>query len=224
MKISKIATATLVPAAIAGVTLPAWPAAQASTARPVPPAMAHQAGEVQAGHAAGGGQHQWVRVRSGDTLNDIAATHRMTWQAIYATPPNFRHVHSPDLLVIGQKLRIPGKPAMRAAQFDAKFSNVPRILPAAPAPVTPAPVTQPAAPPAAGSSAYQRCVAWRESGNNPSASSAGLYGILPSTWASLGYSGTAGQASVAQQNAAFQQLYAKYGTSPWSPYDGCPGG
>ncbi len=72
---------------------------------------------------------------------------------------------------------------------------------------------------AAGS--FQQCVAWRESGNNPTASSSGLYGILPSTWASLGYSGTAGSASVAQQNQAFQQLYAQDGTSPWAPYDGC---
>jgi LysM repeat protein len=70
-------------------------------------------------------------------------------------------------------------------------------------------------------SSFQQCVAWRESGNNPTASSAGLYGILPSTWASLGYSGTAGSASVAQQNQAFQRLYAQYGTSPWAPYDGC---
>jgi LysM domain/Transglycosylase-like domain len=68
---------------------------------------------------------------------------------------------------------------------------------------------------------FQQCVSWRESGNNPTASSSGLYGILPSTWASLGYSGTAGSASVAQQNQAFQQLYAQDGTSPWAPYDGC---
>jgi LysM repeat protein len=70
-------------------------------------------------------------------------------------------------------------------------------------------------------SSFQQCVSWRESGNNPTASSSGLYGILPSTWASLGYSGTAGSASVAQQNQAFQQLYAQAGTSPWAPYDGC---
>jgi LysM domain len=70
-------------------------------------------------------------------------------------------------------------------------------------------------------SSFQQCVSWRESGNNPTASSSGLYGILPSTWASLGYSGTAGAASVAQQNQAFQQLYAQDGTSPWAPYDGC---
>jgi len=73
----------------------------------------------------------------------------------------------------------------------------------------------------AGMSAFERCVAWRESGDNPTASSAGLFGILPSTWASLGYPGTAGQASVAMQKAAFTKLYSIYGTSPWAPYDGC---
>jgi hypothetical protein len=73
----------------------------------------------------------------------------------------------------------------------------------------------------AGMSAFERCVAWRESSDNPTASSAGLFGILPSTWASLGYQGTAGQASVALQKAAFNRLYSMYGTSPWAPYDGC---
>jgi hypothetical protein len=72
-----------------------------------------------------------------------------------------------------------------------------------------------------GMSAFERCVAWRESGDNPTASSAGLFGILPATWASLGYSGTAGQASVALQKAAFNRLYAEDGTQPWGAYDGC---
>jgi hypothetical protein len=73
----------------------------------------------------------------------------------------------------------------------------------------------------AGMSSFEQCVAWRESGDNPTASSAGLFGILPSVWAQLGYSGTAGQASVAQQEAAFNQLYAQYGAQPWAPSDGC---
>ncbi len=73
----------------------------------------------------------------------------------------------------------------------------------------------------AGMSSFEQCVAWHESGDNPTASSAGLFGILPATWAQLGYSGTAGQASVALQKVAFQRLYAQDGTSPWAPYDGC---
>jgi hypothetical protein len=73
----------------------------------------------------------------------------------------------------------------------------------------------------AGMSSFEACVAWHESGDNPTASSAGLFGILPATWAQLGYSGTAGQASVAMQKVAFQRLYSELGTSPWAPFDGC---
>lgn len=70
-------------------------------------------------------------------------------------------------------------------------------------------------------SSFQACVKWRESGNNYRASSAGAYGILPSTWRGLGRSGTAGSASPAEQDAAFWQLYARDGVRPWRPYDGC---
>jgi hypothetical protein len=69
--------------------------------------------------------------------------------------------------------------------------------------------------------AFEQCVAWRESGDNPTASSSGLFGILPATWASLGLPGTAGEASVAAQEAAFDRLYAQYGEQPWAAYDGC---
>lgn len=72
----------------------------------------------------------------------------------------------------------------------------------------------------AGMSAFEQCVAWRESGDTPTDPD-GLFGILPSVWAQLGYSGTAGQASVAQQMVAFSRLYAEYGTQPWAPSDGC---
>jgi hypothetical protein len=90
---------------------------------------------------------------------------------------------------------------------------------AAPAPAAP---QQPAAPQmSAAEASFEKCVAWRESGDNPTASSAGMFGILPSIWAQLGYSGTAEQASVAQQLVAFHRLYLQYGTSPWGPYDGC---
>jgi len=72
----------------------------------------------------------------------------------------------------------------------------------------------------AGMSSFEQCVAWRESSNTPTDPD-GLFGILPSTWAQLGYSGTAGQASVALQKVAFSRLYAEYGAQPWAPSDGC---
>jgi soluble lytic murein transglycosylase-like protein len=75
-------------------------------------------------------------------------------------------------------------------------------------------------------SAFQACVIQRESGGNPAAvnpssGAGGLYQFLPSTWAALGHSGLPENASVAEQNQAFQQEFAQSGTSAWAPYDGC---
>jgi hypothetical protein len=109
--------------------------------------------------------------------------------------------------------------AKPAAKPAASTGQAPTQAPApAPAQTQPATTGQSLT---SGMSSFEACVAWHESGDNPTASSAGLFGILPATWAQLGYSGTAGQASVAQQKVAFQRLYAELGTSPWAPYDGC---
>jgi hypothetical protein len=87
---------------------------------------------------------------------------------------------------------------------------------------TPAAPQQPATPQmSAAEASFEKCVAWRESGDNPTASSAGMFGILPFVWAQLGYPGTAEQAPVAQQVVAFHRLYLEYGTHPWAPSDGC---
>ena len=61
----------------------------------------------------------------------------------------------------------------------------------------------------------------RESGGDPAAvngssGAGGLYGFLPSTWASLGYSGLPQNASAATQREAFQKAYAQSGSGPWS--------
>jgi hypothetical protein len=120
-------------------------------------------------------------------------------------------------------LRPSADPAKRATATTAAQPAPAPVQPAATATQSPT-VSQPAAtsaqPLTAGMSAFEQCVAWRESGNTPTDPD-GLFGILPSVWAQLGYSGTAGQASVAQQEAAFNQLYAQYGAQPWAPSDGC---
>lgn len=77
-----------------------------------------------------------------------------------------------------------------------------------------------------GGSSFQRCVVSRESGGNahavnPSSGAGGLYQFLPSTWHALGHSGLPQNASVSEQNQAFQQEYAQGGTSAWSPSDHC---
>ncbi len=240
MKIKKIATATLMPATIAGIALAGGTAAHAATQR--------HTSKVGTHHASSSAEH-WVTVQAGNTLSGIAAAHHMTWEAIYATPPNMKVLTDPNLLAVGERLRIPENPRFRAAQFKAKYAaQLAKELastdqpPASQqeAPVSPAPVSQAQADPApasqapaqaqsqpsdggsltAGMSSFESCVAFRESTDTPTDPD-GLFGILPSTWQSLGYSGTAGEASVAEQEAAFSKLYAEDGTEPWAPYDGC---
>jgi LysM repeat protein len=232
VKFKHIAAAALMPAMAASVALSAGTASAAT--HPLVHGRAHDVshgGSRRRAHrgarsGARGNPSRWVTVQAGDTLSGIAAAYRMTWEAIYATPPNVRHVHNPNDLAVGERLRIPENPKWRAAQFRRKYAAKLRREAAA-AHQTPAAQPQAAVQPAvalpvtAGMSSFERCVAWRESGDNPTASSAGMFGILPSTWAELGYSGTAGQASVALQKVAFNRLYAEYGVQPWAPSDGC---
>jgi LysM domain/Transglycosylase-like domain len=199
------------------------------------------AGVLMAGLAAGPALASTYTVQSGDTLSGIAARSGVSLSAVEAANPQ---IHNFNLIYVNQKVNVPdGRSGVTPISGPA--APAPASAPATPDEGS-STTSQPAASEGAatssssstgstgstGSSAvtgtgggapssFQQCVAWRESGNNPTASSAGLYGILPSTWASLGYSGTAGEASVAQQTQAFQQLYAQDGTAPWAPYDGC---
>ena len=134
--------------------------------------------------------------------------------------------------------RARGDPGSAPRAGPAPAPRRPRAGPA-PAPVA-VPVAAPAAPSGTGTSAapvqatsyagasgsFQSCVIQRESGGNasavnPSSGAGGLYGFLPSTWQSLGFSGLPENASVAQQNAAFAKEYAQSGSAAWSAYDGC---
>lgn len=199
------------------------------------------AGTLMAGLAAGPALASTHTVQSGDTLSGIAASAGVSLTKVEAANP---WIKNPNLIYVGQRIDVPDgrsgiTPAAPAySQAPASSSTSSESSDSSAAASGTAPVSSGTSSESSGTSAassgtsaassggsatssFQQCVAWRESGNNPNASSAGLYGILPSTWASLGYSGTAQQASVAQQNQAFQQLYAQYGTSPWAPYDGC---
>jgi LysM repeat protein len=234
VKLKHLALATIVPGAAAGLTVsavalaapsaPSAPAANAAQAQVTKPVVKQPVVKKT---------DQWVTVQRGQTLTSIARAHHISWDALVGTPPNTRHLHYPYKLVPGEHLRIPANPKLRAQEYRAwraeqraKAAAAAKAAAEAKARAAAAAKQQAAAstasqPLTAGMSSYEQCVAWRESGDNPQASSAGLFGILPSTWAELGYSGTAGQASVAQQKVAFQRLYAEYGTQPWSPSDGC---
>jgi hypothetical protein len=186
MKITKkLAAATLVPAAVAGITVSSLAVVQASADQPGQPqdpvrhAAAAKLAQPSAHHV---GAHKKTSKAAAESLN--RARHAKAGHRHAAHAKAHRRAHA--------------KPAPAAAQPAPSATSM-----------------------FAGMSSFERCVAWRESGDNPAASSAGLFGILPSTWASLGYQGTAGTSSVALQKQAFDRLYSMYGTSPWAPYDGC---
>ena len=176
-------------------------------------------------------------VKAGDSLSSIAQRElgkAADWPALWWV--NRHTVHNPSLIQAGQKLVVPNSPEVKPWLMRAALSAIPAP---APAPVQAAPVASsaPAAAPApvsqassasysGASGSFQSCVIQAESGGdagavNASSGAGGLYGFLPSTWQALGYSGLPENASVAEQNAAFQKEYAQSGTSAWSAYDGC---
>jgi len=176
-------------------------------------------------------------VRAGDSLSSIAQRElgkAADWPALWWV--NRHTVHNPSLIQAGQKLVVPNSPEIKPWLMRAALSAIPAP---APAPVQAAPVASsaPAAAPApvaqassasysGASGSFQSCVIQAESGGdagavNASSGAGGLYGFLPSTWQALGYSGLPENASVAEQNAAFQKEYAQSGSSAWSAYDGC---
>ncbi|HTT53933.1 MAG TPA: transglycosylase family protein [Streptosporangiaceae bacterium] len=187
--------------------------------------------------------HQ-TTVRAGDTLSSISQRElgkASDWPALWWA--NRHTVHNPSLILAGQRLAVPSsakvKPWLEREALTAIPVAVsdPAPAKAAAAPVASAPAASPApasAPvttsaPASYSGApgsFQSCVIQAESGGNasavnPSSGAGGLYGFLPSTWQSLGFSGLPENASVAQQNAAFAKEYAQSGASAWAAYDGC---
>ena len=194
--------------------------------------------------AAHHGSHH-VTVRSGDTLSSISQREfgrATSWPALWWA--NRHSVHNPSMIQVGERLRVPKSHKVKPWLTRAALAAIPAPAPApapvaasAPAPVavpaatsgtstSAAPVQQSSATYAGASGSFQSCVIQRESGGNASAVNAssgagGLYGFLPSTWQSLGFSGLPQNASVAQQNAAFAKEYAQSGSAAWSAYDGC---
>ena len=201
MRIKKFTATALAPVAIAGVAVAGYGITQAATSHQAAQAAVRQVSNVRAVSLPG---------KPSDALVTGREAHHLVVRAqLAAWHQQSRHAAA----VAAAKRAAAARAAARAAAAARQAATAQQ------------PAAQPAAAPSSGSlsgmSAFERCVAWRESGNNPTASSAGLFGILPSTWASLGYPGTAGSSPVSLQMAAFNKLYAMYGTSPWAPYDGC---
>ena len=163
----------------------------------------------------------FYRVGFGDTLAAIAQKHGLKgadgWRAIYDANPE---VADPDLIVPGQRLRIP----------DAGERVKPRSLPEVvilDAPRRPHRASRAAADPAPAAAPVTRVwtqLAACESGGNWAANTGnGYYGGLQfslSTWRGLGGNGYPHQASAATQIAMGQRLQASQG---WGAWPGCAG-
>jgi LysM repeat protein len=202
-------------------------------------AQIHRAGALA--HPSAAHAVDQIRVQAGDTLSSMA--HRL-WGHANRWPLLWYHnrhlIKNPNMIEAGWVLKIPTDPAVPQHIVNAAYAAIPPPPPPPPppAPVNSAPVssgiaanTVPVSSPpqtsySAAPGSFQQCVIQRESGGNagavnPSSGAGGLYGFLPSTWQALGHSGLPENASVAEQNQAFQQEYAQGGTSAWAPYDGC---
>ena len=171
-------------------------------------------------------------VQPGDTLSGIAASHGVSLAAVETANPQIDNF---DRIYQGQSLQIPSRdhttslaPVQGAAQSAPTQSQNVTPAPASGSAPTQAPAQSSTATSGGGSGSgalddvpgvpqsYAACVASRESGSlSDPAANGNAYGIIPAS----GYNvnGT----SLAHQKQVFAELYAKYGTSPWSPHDGC---
>ena len=171
-------------------------------------------------------------VQPGDTLSGIAASHGVSLAAVETANPQIDNF---DRIYQGQSLQIPSRdhttslaPVQGAAQSAPTQSQNVTPAPASGSAPTQAPAQSSTATSGGGSGSgglddvpgvprsYAACVASRESTNlSDPAANGNAYGIMPAS----GYNvnGT----SLAHQKQVFADLYAKYGTAPWSPHDGC---
>lgn len=171
-------------------------------------------------------------VQPGDTLSGIAASHGVSLAAVETANPQ---LHNFDLIYQGQSLGIPAgdhttslAPVQGSAQSAPVQSQNVTPAPASGSAPTQAPAQSSTAASGSGSGSggldvvpgvpqsFAACVANRESSNlSDPAANGNAYGIIPAS----GYNvnGT----SLAHQKQVFAELYAKYGTAPWSPHDGC---
>lgn len=176
-------------------------------------------------------------VQSGDTLSGIASSHGESLSQIEANNPQFSG--NWNLIFTGQKVNLGGTgvvaPASSGTSSSAPADHEPDGDSDDPAPAQQSAPVQHYSSPSHTSytpsssysssslsdvpgvpSSFAACVAERESSNGTNqAYNGGVYGIIRASGINVN-----GQ-SLAAQKAAFSQLYAQYGTSPWAPSDGC---
>ena len=171
-------------------------------------------------------------VHQGDTLSAIAARNygnSADWPAVWWA--NRHAVSNPNVLLVGQRLRLPASGHVTAAMARAAQAAVPAPPPPSPAPVSSVSYSQPdpstAAPvyssaPSSSGGVNWNAIAACESGGNWSISTGnGFYGGLQftqQTW--LGYGGgqyapSANLATPSEQIAVAERVLAGQGIGAW---------
>jgi hypothetical protein len=120
---------------------------------------------------------------------------------------------------IGSALAIQIKAAqLNAAAVAASAVPTPAVAPA-PSPPPPPPVSDATST----DTADWQCIRIHESGDqyNSSVAPSGAYGLIPSTWASFGYTGWPYQAAASVQDGIALHLYNEFGWRPWSSAPAC---
>jgi LysM repeat protein len=172
-------------------------------------------------------------VHQGDTLSAIAAHNygkSADWPAVWWV--NRHQVRNPNLLLVGERLRLPASGHVTAAMARAAQAAIPDPPPPAPASTAPVSYSQPgpssaapvysSAPASTGGGVNWNAIAACESGGNWSISTGnGFYGGLQftqQTWLGYGggqYAGSANLATPSEQIAVAQRVLAGQGIGAW---------
>ncbi len=161
-----------------------------------------------------------VVVRSGDTLSQIAASNRTTWEALAA----FNHVNDPNIIMVGQRIEIPPAdwripagwvPPAAAALPEVPGAGSPSVMPGH----SDVRVSS-AGGPAPNASGVWGCIAAHESGGNPATNTGnGYYGAFQDTvgsWqAAGGGPGLPSSYSYATQLAVNERIQQQQGWGAW---------
>jgi LysM repeat protein len=172
-------------------------------------------------------------VHQGDTLSAIAARsygNSADWPAVWWM--NRHQVRNPNVLLVGQRLRLPAGGHVTAAIARAARAAIPAPPPPSPAPTTSvsysqpdlssaAPVSTPAPASSAGGANWNAIAACESGGNWSINTGNGFYGGLQftqQTWLGNGggqYASSANLASPSEQIAVAQRVLASQGIGAW---------
>jgi LysM repeat protein len=180
---------------------------------------------------AGGAFAADYKVKAGDTLSEIAQATGADWHQL----AKLNNLENPDLILIGQTLKLDGLPSTAARQTEKKRSTAQKASGQKARTVKKATKTvkktvrknrasRSDARPSTGSGKANLSGAWAkvancESSGNPRAvNPAGYYGLFQfdlQTWKSVGGSGNPAKASAAEQLMRAKKLYSQRGAQPW---------